>query len=116
MNTDVMNRGGMAGHDANENGRRPDPIMARSLVDTVALENLHQSLLAALRGGGAPWFADVLRPFDEVGDLTDRGRRRMPALMRGADGQHLALTRRQVDLIRALVRGPVFPDPQEEQP
>ena len=116
MNTDVMNRGGMAGHDAGESGRRRDPIMARSLVDSVALENLHQNLLAALRGGGAPWFADVLRPFDEVGDLTDRGRRRMPALMRGADGQHLALTRRQVDLIRALVRGPVFPDLQEEQP
>ena len=30
----------------------------------------------------------------------------MPAMMRGADGRHLALTRRQVALIQALVRGP----------
>jgi hypothetical protein len=119
MNTEFMNRNGMAAHDSQGNRpdrrRRREPIMASSLVDRVALENLHQSLLVALRGGSAPWFADVLRPYDEVGDLTDRGRRRMPALMRGADGQHLALTRRQVDLIRALVRGQVFPGPEGEQ-
>jgi hypothetical protein len=34
--------------------------------------------------------------------------------MRGADGRHLTLTRRQLDLIRTLVRGPVFPDATEE--
>ena len=34
----------------------------------------------------------------------------MPALMRGADGRHLTLTRRQIDLIRTLVRGPIFTD------
>jgi hypothetical protein len=34
-----------------------------------------------------------------VGDLTDRGRRKMPALMSGADSLHLALTDRQVDTI-----------------
>ncbi len=114
MNTATMNRAGnsMAGHDAGT-GRRFEPIMAPSLVDTKALENLHQSLLVALRGGSAPWFADVLRDFDQVGDLTDRGRRKMPALMRGADGHHLTLTRRQLDLIRTLVRGPVFPDATE---
>jgi hypothetical protein len=110
MNTAAMNVGGMAGHDANEERRQRDPIVARALVDTVALEQLHMSLLLALRSGAAPWFADVLRDHDEVGDLTDRGRRKMPAMMRGADGRHLALTRRQVALIRALVRGPVFPD------
>ena len=86
-------------------GRRAEPIMARSLVDTAALEQLHQSLLVALRSGAAPWFADVLRDHDEVGDLSDRGRRKMPAMMRGADGRHLALTRRQVAIIRALARG-----------
>jgi hypothetical protein len=87
MNTATMNRAGnsMTGHDAGT-GRRFEPIMAPSLVDTKALENLHQSLLVALRGGSAPWFADVLRDFDQVGDLPDRGRRKMPALMRGADG------------------------------
>jgi hypothetical protein len=109
MNTAAMNTGGMAGHDAGE-GRRREPIMAPSLVDTEALEQLHQGVLVALRSGAAPWFADVLRDYDDVGDLSNRGRRRMPALMRGADGRHLALTRRQVATIRALASGPVFPE------
>jgi hypothetical protein len=109
MNTAAMNTGGMAAHDA-ATGRRRDPIMAPSLVDTEALEQLHQSLLVSLRSGAAPWFADVLRDHDEIGDLSDRGRRRMPAMMRGADGRHLALTRRQVATIRALARGPLFPE------
>jgi hypothetical protein len=110
MNTAVMNElDGMPGHDEGE-GRTNEPIMAPSLVDDVAVENLHQSLLTALRSGTAPWFADVLRDYDEIGDLTDRGRRKMPALMRGADGRHLALTRRQANLIRTLSRGPIFPD------
>lgn len=115
MNTAAMNTGGMAGHDAGA-GRRRDPIMARSLVDTAALEQLHQSLLVALRSGAAPWFADVLRDHNEVGDLSDRGRRKMPAMMRGADGRHLALTRRQVAMIRALARGSVFPNAEEDTP
>lgn len=115
MNTAAMNEGGMAAHDEGE-GRRRDPIMARSLVDDLALENLHQSLLVALRSRTAPWFADVLRDYDEIGDLSDRGRRKMPAMMRGADGRHLTLTRRQVDLIRTLARGPIFPDVDRETP
>jgi aspartokinase-like uncharacterized kinase len=90
--------------------------MAPALVDSVALENLHQSLLVALRSGTAPWFADVLRDYDEIGDLSDRGRRKMPAMMRGADGQHLTLTRRQIDLIRTLIRGPIFPAASGETP
>jgi hypothetical protein len=119
MNTAAMNRGGMAGHDLGLGRRhdpsdptrtRPDPIMAPSLVDDAAVENLHQGVLASLLSGAAPWFGDVLRDYDEIGDLTDRGRRKMPAMMRGADGRHLALTRRQVALIRALVSGSVFSD------
>ncbi|MDQ3675180.1 MAG: hypothetical protein M3401_00020 [Actinomycetota bacterium] len=90
-------------------------IMDPSLVDVVTLENLHQSLLAALRSGTAPWFADVLRNYDEAADLTDLGRRKMPAMMRGADRFALTLTRRQIDLIRALAQGPMFTD-GEEQP
>lgn len=114
MNSAAMNRGGMAGHDRAYG--RTGPIMARSLVDDIAVENLHQSLLVALRSGSAPWFGDVLRDYDEVGDLTDKGRRKMPAMMRGADGRHLALTRRQVALIRTLVRGPIFSEPEGEAP
>lgn len=117
LNTAVMNQtsNSMVGHDVRQ-GRRRDPIMAPSLVDGVALENLHQSLLVALRSGTAPWFADALRDYDEIGDLSDRGRRKMPAMMRGADGRHLTLTRRQINLIRALVRGPIFPGPDRETP
>jgi hypothetical protein len=36
--------------------------------------------------------------------------------MRGADGRHLALTRRQVAMIRALARGSVFPNAEEDTP
>ena len=116
MNTAAMNTGGDGRSTTRATGRRREPIMARSLVDTAALEQLHQSLLVALRSGAAPWFADVLRDYDEVGDLSDRGRRKMPAMMRGADGRHLALTRRQVAMIRALARGPVFPNEEEDTP
>jgi hypothetical protein len=90
------------------------PFMASSLVDPIAVENLHQSLLVALRSGTAPWFGDVLRDHDAAGDRTFRGRRRMPAMMRGADGQLLTLTRRQVALIRALAQGPLFESEEPE--
>ncbi|HJQ36796.1 MAG TPA: hypothetical protein VKB93_06640 [Thermoanaerobaculia bacterium] len=81
-------------------GRAIEPIMARALVDTIALRALHQSVFAALQSGSAPWFSEVLREWDEVGDLSDKGRRKMPAMMRGSDGLHLALTRRQYNAIR----------------
>ncbi len=123
MNTAVMNGNTIDGRtdvastmvrqDANDTGRAFEPIMATSLVDMKALEALHQSLLVALRSGTAPWFADVLRRHDEIGDLTDKGRRKMPALMRNADGRGLALTRRQVDIVLKLAAGPIS---SEEQP
>jgi len=97
-----------AGWNVNENLMGSDtPIMDSSLVDVVALENLHQSLLVALRGGTAPWFADALREPAEAADRTAPARRKMPAMMRGADGDLLALTRRQIDLIRTLARAPL---------
>lgn len=120
MNTVVMNGNTVDGRvdvastmvrqDTADTGRYFEPIMARSIVDTVALENLHQNLLAALRSGTAPWFADVLRDYDEIGDLSDKGRRKMPGMMRGADGRHLVLTRRQVSLIRAVARRAISPE------
>ena len=122
MNTEVMNGNTIDGRvdvastmvrqDSNDTGRAFEPIMATSLVDMKALEALHQSLLVALRSGTAPWFADVLRRHDEIGDLSDKGRRKMPALMRNADGRGLALTRRQVDIVRRLAAGPISPDAQ----
>ncbi len=119
MNTVVMNGNTVDGQvnvastmvrqDTGDTGRYFEPIMARSIVDTAALENLHQNLLVALRSGTAPWFADVLRDHDEIGDLSAKGRRKMPAMMRGADGRYLALTRRQASIVRAVARRAVSP-------
>jgi hypothetical protein len=80
-------------------GRAETPIMAPAIVDSPALQALHQSVFAAIRSGSATWFGQVLRKYDDVGDLTDRGRRKMPAMMRGSDGMHLALTRRQYNAV-----------------
>jgi len=118
MNTTVMNgnpvnglvnsANTMASQDTGDTSRYFEPIMSTSIVDNHALITLHQSVLTALRAGSAPWFADLLRNYDEVGDLSSKGRRKMPALMRGADGRYLALTRRQVDLIRQVARLPIL--------
>lgn len=118
MNTAVMNGNTVNGQvdvastmvrqDTADTGRRFEPIMASSLVDTQAVLNLHQNVFTALRGGTAPWFSDVLREYDQIGDLSSKGRRKMPALMRGADGRYMALTRRQVDLIRKVARRDIF--------
>ena len=119
MNTAVMNGNTIDGQvnvastmvrqDTGDTGRYYEPIMAPSIVDTLALEALHQSLLVALRSGTAPWFADVLRDYNEIGDLSAKGRRKMPGMMRGADGRYLTLTRRQASIIRAVSRRAVSP-------
>ncbi len=118
LNTTVMNgnpidgrprvASTMVAQDTNDTGRRFEPIMAPSLVDNLAVLNLHQNIITALRSGTAPWFADVLRDWDEIGDLTSKGRRKMPAMMRGADGRYMALTRRQIDLIRKVAKRGIF--------
>jgi len=102
----------MPAQDNLDTNRSSDPVMDPGLVDNLTLLNLHQNVLTALRSGTAPWITDVLRNYDEVGDLSDVGRRKMPALMRGADGRHLALTRRQIDLIRKVGQGPIFSERQ----
>ena len=109
MNTAVMNGNAVDGRlnvastmvrqDTNDFGRRYAPIMAPTLVDNLAILALHQHVFTALRAGAAPWFYEVLRQPEEIGDMSDAGRRKMPALMRGADGRALALTRRQIDTI-----------------
>src|SRR5215471_12206659 len=86
------------------------PVMPAGTVDTFAIMTLHEQVFSALRGGAAPWFVRLLRKPDEVADFTDRGRRKMPALMCGADNSYLALTHRQIDTIRkAASRTPFGP-------
>jgi hypothetical protein len=118
MNTAVMNGNTVNGQvdvastmvrqDTADTGRLFEPIMAPSLVDNLTIKALHQNVFTALRGGAAPWFSDVLRRHDEIGDLSNKGRRKMPAMMRGADGRALALTRRQVDIVSKAARRALF--------
>jgi hypothetical protein len=68
-------------------------------ADTLAIMALHQQVFAALQSGAAPWFAHILRRPEEVADYTDHGRRKMPAMMCGADGSYLALTYRQINTV-----------------
>jgi hypothetical protein len=107
MNTTVMNGNQVIGRgsnmtyqDTNDVNRYLAPIMAPGTVDNLAIQAIHEHVFGALESGVPPWFAETFRRFDEIGDLTDAGRRRMPAMMRGADGRYLALTRRQLDIIR----------------
>jgi hypothetical protein len=118
LNTAVMNGNPVDGRlaaasimpsqDANDYHRMFGPIMAPALVDNLSIVALHQTVLTALKSGTPAWFGDVLRNPDEVGDLSDKGRRKMPAMMRGADARYLTLTRRQIDKIRKSVARGLF--------
>jgi hypothetical protein len=109
MNTAVMNGNLVDGRvniahtlitqDTNDYRRLYAPIMASSLADNLAVRALHERVYTALLSGSAPWFAQVLRQPEEVADLSDKGRRKMPPMLRGADGRCLALTRRQANKI-----------------
>lgn len=98
----------MPSGEADTTQRAEHPIFSEDSVDTLAILALHQQVYTALRSGAAPWFASLIRQPDEVGDYTDRGRRKMPALMIGADNNYLALTRRQIDTIRKAVDPALF--------
>src|SRR5262245_9626661 len=95
----------MPEEEAADTERAIRPVIGPTGADTLAILNLHQQVYAALRGGAAPWFLRLLRNPDEVSDFTDRGRRKMPALMCGADNSYLALTHRQIDTIRKVAEG-----------
>jgi hypothetical protein len=101
----------MPAEEAFDTERLERPVMPEETVDTLAILALHQQVFAALRGGSAPWFARLLRKPEEAADYTDHGRRKMPALMCGADNNYLALTHRQIDTIRVAALGPPFEPP-----
>lgn len=108
MNTAQMNKAshdrgvGMTRMDSSDGvGRALEPIFEPAVADSLAIRARHERVLLSLESGTLVWFARVLREYDETGDLTTSGRRKMPALLRGADGLYLALTRRQVSKIRA---------------
>lgn len=109
MNTAVMNgntyhgkenlASTMVRQDSNDFNRQYAPIMATSLVDNLALRSLHERAFNGLATGASAWFAEVLRKPEEIGDLSDEGRRKMPGMMRGADGRGLCLTRRMISTV-----------------
>lgn len=119
MNTTIMNGNAFQGQvdvastmvrqDRNDAERAFEPIMAPTIVDNLAVRTLHQNVFTSLRSGAPPWFLSVLRKFDEIGDLTDLGRRKMPGMMRNADGRYLCLTRRQREKIRMAANRLVSP-------
>lgn len=90
----------MVRQDRGDTERAFEPIMAETIVDNLAVRALHQNIFASLSSGAPPWFISVIRKFDEIGDLSTEGRRKMPAMMRNADGRYLTLTRRQREKIR----------------
>ena len=96
---DPLNFDTMPAEEAFDTERLMRPVVPERTADTLMILGLHQQVYSALRGGAAPWFADVLRKPDEVADFTDHGRRKMPAMMCGADGNYLALTWRQINTI-----------------
>jgi hypothetical protein len=127
MNVAVMNGNDFKGRPALSLDSMPEeeaadtersirPIMGPQTVDTMAIMALHEQVYAALRGGAAAWFVNLLRLPDEVADFTDRGRRKMPALMCGADNNYLALTHRQISTIRKTVNDAVRMQPQTAKP
>ncbi|WP_157639568.1 hypothetical protein [Lamprocystis purpurea] len=88
------------------------PIVPERTADSLMIMALHQQVYAALQGGASPWFAHALRLPTEVGDFTDHGRRKMPAMMCGADGGYLALTYRQINAILRCSGLPLHPGPE----
>lgn len=88
------------------------PIVPERTADSLMIMALHQQVYAALQAGAAPWFGHALRLPTEAGDFTDHGRRKMPAMMCGADGGYLALTWRQINAILRCSGLPLQPDPE----
>ncbi|WP_217604827.1 hypothetical protein [Chitinophaga sp. GbtcB8] len=120
MNTAVMNGNPINGRenvastmvrqDTNDLGRLFEPIMAGSLVDNLALRTLHERVFNGLSTGAAAWFADALRRPDKIGNLSDTERRKMPGLMRGADGRALTLTYRTINTVIKAAASALFQD------
>ncbi len=106
----------MANDDSSDYNRPYTPIMAPHSVDTLSIMALHQQLYTTLAGGAPAWFYPLLRQPNETADLTDKGRRKMPALMSGADTNYLALTYRQIDTIKQASRANLFDSGAEQAP
>ena len=104
MNTGYLNLGsaGMARMDNLDYNRVIEPIADPRVTDSLAIRARHERILVSMEGEAIVWFARFLRDYDEVGDLSNEARQKMPAMMRNADGRLLTLTRRQLNKVRRL--------------
>lgn len=116
MNTAIMNGNpyyGISGtastmprQDTNDTHRAFEPVMSPDIVDNFAVRQLHERIFSSLDTGIAPWFINSIRMPYEIGKLDNETRRKMPAMMRGADARALTLTYRQINtIIKAITQG-----------
>jgi hypothetical protein len=93
------NRNNMSGQEG-DFGRTFEAIFSSAMAEYLTAIGIHKNLLQhavdseaknAFDGG----MAHVRQP-DEVADLTNAARHKMPAMMRGNEGSELVLTRRQI--------------------
>ncbi|WP_052594062.1 hypothetical protein [Aureispira sp. CCB-QB1] len=124
MNTAIMNGNAYNGkyntastmvrQDSNDFNRMYEPIMATSLVDNLAVRAIHERVFNGISTGLSPWFDNAIRRPDKIGDLSDEERRKMPGLMRGADGRALCFTHRQIDTIIKAAANAMFKEASEQ--
>lgn len=95
-------------NDAIDARRPSQPAVATENTDTLAVTRLHQQVLTTMRASVPSWFLRLLRQPEEIGDLTPLGRRKMPALMSGAEGRYMTLTRRQISFFRKAAESALF--------
>lgn len=120
MNTALMNGNAFNGlqatastmprQDSNDTNRAFEPVMAPEIVDNFTLLKLHEKIYSSLESGIAPWFINSIRMPNEIGKLDNETRRKMPAMMRGADARALTLTYRQINtIIKGIYQGSLKP-------
>ena len=120
MNTAIMNGNsfnGLSGtastmprQDSNDTNRIFEPVMSQDIVDNFTILKLHEKIYSSLESGIAPWFINSIRMPNEIGKLDNETRRKMPAMMRGADARALTLTYRQINtIIKAIYQGTLKP-------
>ena len=108
----LRNTNNMPGHDNNQGRDRAfEPIFPPAAAEHALVVARHEGILSAVLSGAPVAVSPRLRTYERVGDLSDAGRQQMPAMMRGADGRHLALTRRQVSVVRRYEESIATPPP-----
>src|SRR5262249_30214898 len=97
----ATNSTNQAAHEAGEFDRAFEPVFGQGKTPYHDTVDLHAAMVRSWHDNQVlPIPGNLIRSYDEAGDLSDMARRRMPALMRGSDRLELTLTRRQIDLLR----------------